>query len=254
MKLTYDDLNNRYGEYTSTAICKCTVITKIVGGQPAGEDGIRAFARHHLGIADPQELERAVKRIQAEEIGERNITPENGEVAEKLSYGLNVVRRTERGPYIANHMIHACFKQAASRLKIFQEVLGFKGDCSEAGIVSAAGISALDGDRADRVYVRNESGDGPAQTLWENFTGSVTTPKGKMSISHDSEYLPSGSRFEFQINFLNKGKIKEDDIKDVLALMMICGLGSCRSLGCGKFRIDEADIEMTKYTRTKDAA
>ena len=218
----------------------------MVGGQPATEDGIRAFVKHHLKIEDADEAESALKRIMREEVGDRDITPENGELEEKLTYGVNVVRRTAIGPYIANHMVHACFKQAASRLNVFIDLKRTKGDLSEACIVKAAGISALDPDRLDRIYAMN--GNGPAKTEWENYSGNVISSRqGRRSIKHDSEYLPPGTKFEFQINMLNNGLLKLEDIKDCLALMMICGLGSCRSLGCGKFRIDEADVEMVTY-------
>lgn len=39
-------------------------------------------------------------------------------------------------------------------------------------------------------------------------------------------------------------RVNEDDVRDTLALMMIVGLGSARSLERGKFRIEQAEIDL----------
>lgn len=239
MKLTFDDLNNRYEELSSFVRCDCVLATELVGGQPADEDGVRQFVTHHLKIADPIEAENAVKRILHEEV--QNVTPSEGEIPEGKVYGLRAVRRSQYGPYLGDWMIKAAIKQAASRLGIFQQSRGSKGNFAEAGRVRAVGDSLQDNENPQLVYMRNCVG--PAKTFHKEFMGRVQTPQGPVSIIHQSECVEPGSRFSFEFRFM-KGKLKEEDLRDVLAMMMIVGLGSARSLERGKFRIEHAEIEL----------
>src|SRR5262249_43016011 len=108
MEYSFNDLTERYENMTSSVRCDCVVATELVGGVPADEKVIRMFAEHHLGIKDEVERDAAVKRILKEEVGERDITPELGEIKEKQVYGVNVVRRTEIGPFLGDWMIKAC--------------------------------------------------------------------------------------------------------------------------------------------------
>lgn len=211
----------------------------MAGGVPAGEAGLRAFIHHHLGIIEPDEAQAAYERIVKEEMGERPVPSAEGELQEKLSYGVNVIRRTELGPFLGNWMIHACLKTAASRLNIFKDLRGSKGNFAEAGKVSPSGISTLD-DRFDRIYLIGRDGL-PVQTYFEEFKGRVQSPKGSVSVVHHSECVPAGTRFEFGFQFI-MGELTEGDIGDFLALAMIVGLGSVKSLGNGKFRINSAEL------------
>lgn len=239
-KVTFKDLSDRYDEFTASVRCVCTAATVIAGGQPGTEDGIRAFVEHHLHLTG-QAADDAVKRILKEEIGEKPVPAETGELDERLTYGVNVIRRNEQGPFLGSWMIHACLKQAASRLRIFIDFKagGAKGNWSEAAQVRSVGQS-LRTDRIDHVYLTDASGQ-PIKTEWQEFKGRVQSPQGSKSIVHHTECAPVGSRFEFEFRFL-RGDLKNEDIQDVLALMMIVGLGSVKSLGCGKFRIEEAEI------------
>jgi len=158
-------------------------------------------------------------------------------------YQVNVMRRTQLGPYLGAHMVQACLKQAASRLGIFSDMKGTKGDLSEGGRVRAVGISARDL-RDDRIYLIDPDEDLPAETRWGQFQGNVRTPQGGKSIQHHSEYVGAGVRFEFVLEFVNGNGLKAEDVRDLLALAMICGLGSCRSLGHGHYRIDQAEINI----------
>lgn len=90
-RYTMKDLSTAYAAYSGSAITVCRLTREIVGGQPATDEGIRAFAQHHLHIPEDK-LDEVVARIKGEEIGERETTPPNGEVKEKESYGLNVLR------------------------------------------------------------------------------------------------------------------------------------------------------------------
>ena len=240
-KVSFQQLSDRYDEYTVAVRCKCTVATPIAGGQPGTEDGVRGFVAHHLKLTG-DEAENAVKRILKEEIGERPVPAETGELDEKLTYGVNVIRRTPAGPWLGNWMIHACMKQSASRLRLFidYKTSGAKGNFSEAAIVRSVGNSLLVPDKLEQVYLVDSDGK-PIKTEWQEFKGRVNSPQGSKSIVHHTECAPAGSKFEFEFRFL-RGEVTNEDMMDVLAIMMVVGLGSVKSLGCGKFRIEEAEI------------
>lgn len=242
MKFNAKDLEAIYQKLTGVVKVQATFVTEFVGGQPADERGVRAFVEHHLELTG-DDAEKAVQRILHEEVGQEELPSETGELQPEQVYGVNALRRTERGAYIGNWMVQACIKQAASRLKIFSDLRGTKGDFSEAARVLADGFSLLDADSPDKVYMLNEDMTGPAKTYWSAFMGSVNTPKGPKSIYQHSECVASGSRFSFNFRFLTTN-VKEVDLTDVTAMIMMCGLGSCRSLGRGRFRVDEAEIEM----------
>lgn len=245
MKFSTDDLNARYDDMTSSVVCSCEAATPIVGGVPADEATLRAFIRHHLKITDEVQANAAYSRMLSEELGERPVPSSDGELQEKLTYGMMKIRRTPLGPYLGNWMIHACLKTAASRLGIFKDFRGTKGNWAEAGRVLPYGISVLDS-RPDCVYLIGPDGN-PAETVFEEFKGRVQTPKGSVSVVHHSESVPPGTRFDFTFQFI-MGDLREDDIADVLALMMIVGLGSVKSLGNGKFRILSAEIQRPQRT------
>lgn len=239
MKLTCDDLEKRYSEMTARVVCSCEAVTPLVGGQTATEPGLRAFIKHHLKIEDAAEAQKAYERILREEIGQRDLTPETGELKEQLTYGINVIRRTAIGAFLGNHMIHANIKTAMSRVGIFMDVRGTKGNVAEAGVVRPFGISKLD-DRMECVYLIGPDGQ-PAQTYFDEFKGRVSSPKGSMSVMHHSECVPAGTRFEYEFAFL-RGKLNDSDVIDALAMSMIAGIGSVKSLGFGKFKILSAEI------------
>jgi hypothetical protein len=230
-----EDLRKRYDSMTASCHVKGRFTTELVGGQPATLDGIRAYVQHHLGL-EGKEAEQAIDRILREEIGERPIPSETGELEEKITYGINVLRRDSYGPWLASHMPRACMKAAATRLGIFQEKRGSKGDM-EISIAEAAGISLLNRERPDQIYLIGPDG-GPAKTYFRRFQGKVSGPKGSVSIQHDSECVAPGTRFEFILRFGSR-RISMDDMADMWALAMVIGLGSVKALDRGKFAIDE---------------
>lgn len=231
-----EQLQSRYLDFTDRVIAECSFATDYVGGQPGGPDGVRAFVTHHLKLSG-DEAEQAIKRILNEEIGERDVVPpEGGELKERLTYAVNVVRRDEFGPWIGGWQIKACLKQAASRLRVFVERRGAKGDMSEMGWVRAYGLSALNPEHPERIYVLDAKQDKPSDTFFEKIMGRVQTPDGAKSIVGDAEQIPAGARFQFAFNYM-PGNVKPEDIPDIFASMMICGLGSARSLQRGQFVI-----------------
>lgn len=232
-----EDLQQRYRDLTASVVADCSLATELVGGQPAGPDGVRGFVAHHLKLTG-QDAEDAIRRILQEEIGERDVPAETGELKEKLSYGINVVRRDEKGPWLGNWMVKACLKSAASRLNIFVSKRGSKGDVAEMGQLLARGISLLDTERPERIYLRNKLGDGPADTYFQAFRGRVQSPQGSKSIVNDAECVAPGSRFSFEFRFY-PSRIKSNDIADIFASAMIIGLGSAKSFERGKFSVNE---------------
>jgi hypothetical protein len=73
--------------------------------------------------------------------------------------------------------------------------------------------------------------------------GRVSTPQGFKSITHESEICEAGTVFSWQMRFLPE-RVQEEDVRDIIALAMIVGLGSARALERGKFRILEATIDL----------
>lgn len=245
---TFDDLNSRYEEFTSAIRCDCILSTEMVGGQPAGEDGVRQYVIHHLKILDPDEQEKAVQRILKEEI--EDTKPEDGELEEGRLYGLRSLRRNSFGPYIGDWQIKACLKQAATNLNLFVQVRGTKRSFAEAGRVRAWKYSLQDVQHPNLVYLRNFEATDKPNTYHKDFMGRVHSPQGDVSIIHRSECVEERSRFAFEFRF-PKGNLKEEDVKDVLVMSMLMGIGSARSLERGKFRIETAEIELHEDARRK---
>lgn len=247
---SYSDLNGRYEMYTNSLRCECVLGTEMVGGQPADEDGVRAYVVHHLKIEDEKAREEAVRRILHEEV--QNVTPPEGELPEGRLYGLRAVRKTNDGwPYLGNWMIKACLKQASSSCYVFQQLIGSKRCFSEAGRVRAWQYSLHDPSRPDLICLTNAEGTGPARTYYKEFMGRVQTPQGPVSIIHQSECVAPGSRFAYEFNFMPLKGMTEDVVRDILAMSQICGVGSARSLECGKFRIEHAEVELTSKPQYK---
>jgi len=243
------DLQTVYSAYCGSATAVCRLTRELVGGQPATDDGIRAFAKHHLKLADDQ-IEAAVKRIRGEEIGERDKTPEAGEVKEKESYGLNVLRHSAYGPWLGDWQIKAALKQSASRVGLFMGKR-CKGDVAEMGKISAIGIS-LHGPEF-QIHLIDATTDGPAKTEYQKFWGSVNTPSGRKSICNDAEVCPIGSRFSFQFQWFN-GKLTEKDIVSIFSAMTVIGLGSAKSLERGKIDVEALDVELPKKQKNAEEA
>lgn len=242
IRLAFDDLNQRYEQRTAVFRAECVFVTECVGGQPADEEGVRQFVSHHLGITDEKEREAAVRRILNEEV--EDVAPVEGEIPEGKVYGVRALRRDNGKVYLGDWMVKACAKVAASRLGVFSQKRGSKGDVAEVGRVRGWKYS-LDPEKPWQILVRNSTDDSQPHCYFKDFMGRVQTPSGPVSIIHKSECIAPGSRFAFEFRFLPT-KLNPDDIQDILAFMMTVGLGSARSLERGKFRIENAEIELGK--------
>jgi hypothetical protein len=264
-RYTSEDIEKRYQDLTCSARVKIKFKSSFVGGQPGQRPGVEAFVIHqlHLGVEDPEnstpktkawkltpEGEVAVMRIVGEELGEKSVTPPEGEVAEKVSYAVNVLRWSPFGPWIGDWMIKACMKQALSRVGLFVKRKGSKGDVAEAGRAVAIGESLRDPAYPQYIHLILPDGKRWEDRVWDRIFGRVHTPQGAKSIVTDCEVAPAGTMAEFEWRWY-AGKLTEDDVLSALALAGNCGLGSARSLERGKFEIVEAEITTKKPKKDK---
>jgi hypothetical protein len=257
MILTTEDTKTRYEQMTGFARVFIRFTTDLVGGVPADDEGIRAFVKHQYGLTG-EEAEKAVLRIKSEELGEKKLDAPEGELDERLSYGLTQIRRSSYGPYLGNWMVKACIKVAASRLGVFVKTRGSKGDIAEMGQVSAIGGSlhrvkkytVSDGDPSiteDSNLIHLYVNDAvtivePAPTEYRTFRGRVSTPSGSMSIVGDKEYALPGCRAAFEFRYFKGGKLTDNAIADIISSMGVIGLGSAKAFECGKFVVERAEI------------
>ncbi len=248
-RYTQADLNQILGRIRSKATFKIRFLLPLLGTQPATQSGLEGYIQHHLGI-DPQrdtegkptnsEFIEAFNRIKSEEIGERDITPEGGEVEEKKVYGINVVRKSALGSFLLAHMVKAALKQSASRLGLFEKKRGSKGDMAEIGEVFSEGDSLQVKDRPWEIYLRKNGA--AAKTYYETERGSVTSPKGRMSIQYEAEHVEEGAEAEFSFHWPAR-KLNEEDMAQVAAVATAAALGGARSLSHGKFEVVDLRIE-----------
>lgn len=236
--VTPEQLNTLFQEMTLKVYCEGQFITNLIGGQPADTKGLQAFVKHHLKLTDQEEIDAAVARIREEEIGDRDL-PGQGELQEKITYGVNVLRRDKKGPWLGIWQIKANLKAAASRLGIFTSTIGTKGDLAECGRLRAEGDSCKNG-AVDRVHLYHDNGS-PVETYFEKIMGSVSSPKGRVSIVHDSEVAPLGCKFAFVLHLLPK-RFSNDDLKKIFAMAGEIGLGSVKALERGKWQVKLLEI------------
>lgn len=249
--MEYDSTNleDVYQELTSVARAEATLLTDMIGGQPAAEDGIRCFAKFQLKL-DGEALESAVRRIMEEEIRKDvDVAQPGEEVPEKETYGINVLRRDSDGcAWIGDWQMKAALKCAASRLGIFTTKRGSKGDIAEVGRVSATGQS-LNGDRS-HIRILMPDGSPFREHLYTKLMGRVSTPQGAKSIIYDAEYAPAGCRFSWELRIPNN-RFTEEDIVNMFAMLGQIGIGSARSMERGKFRIDKLVVNMLPAAQAK---
>jgi hypothetical protein len=236
-KFNAADLEKRYQGLTNSAKVTIRFTTDYYGGQPADDKGLQAFVKHHLGL-EGDEAQEAVARIKKEELGEKDTTPDGGELTEKQVYGVNKVRHDEDGPWIGNWQIKACIKAAASRLGIFMKKRGSKGDLSEMTRVVPIGESKKC-EHPDRVHFYNGQ---EVETEYREVLGSVGTPQGRKSISCHTEIVPRGTMASFEMRYPGT-KLSDDSILDIFSSIGNIGLGSARSFENGLFRVEELEID-----------
>jgi len=242
MTYTQRDLDKLMSKRRGRAIVKCRAVRKIAGGQPAGDKALAAFVKYHLDL-DPESNEgkSAIARIKNEEIGERDTGTPEGELDNKEVYQVNVIRRNMNGPFLLEHQIKAMLKQSASRLGYFVKKRGSKGDMAELGTVRAHGTSLQFALRPWEIHLRKNGQSAP--TSYDQITGCVSTTQGKKSIMHHTEVADEGSEFAFEFDWI-PDKLGKNAMLEIIAAATQIGIGSCQSLGYGKFEVVELDIDM----------
>jgi len=230
-------LNELYEKDTTGFVVEARFVRETVGGQPAGEAGLRAFVAHHLGL-EGEAADAAFRRINGEE--GLDVTPPGGEIKEEQVYSLNKIRRSEKGVWLGDWMVKACFKGACTRLGMFVMKKGLKGNVSEMGRVMAHGKSAIG--RPEEIHLYDEAGN-PVQTYYQEFKGRVSTPRGSQSIVTTAECAPAGSCFAFVYRFRTTDSVKPEDIARIVAAMQVSGLGSAKSMERGKFEVLSLRVE-----------
>lgn len=235
---TQRDLDTILSEKRQVARVRLRFTRPYAGGVPAGDDALKAFVVHHLGLAEgTPEYAEAIARMRSEEIP---TTPLGGEVETAEAYALNVIRTGAAGPYVAAHQVKALFKQAASRAGYFKKKVGSKGDVSELGDALATGASFKNPAHPWEIYLVDGQGRA-ARVEIVKLCGSVGTPQGKKSIMHHTETAVEGSEIHFDFHWL-KGKLTTEDFVTSMALASRIGLGSCQSFGYGRFDVVELEV------------
>ena len=259
----YKKLRRIYDKITARVYAECTFVTELVGGISATPEGVRTFVKYQLGLPGSleglSEEDKAARLKEAEDACQRILRDETqydskkdpeheGDLDEKLTYGINTLRRDDIGPWLGDWQIKACIKGCGTRLNLFTTKRQSKGDIAEMGEVRAAGVSAKDQNHPERIYLVNGDGKSAPKTEFKTFKGRVQGPKGSVSIVSDKECAPPGTRFafEFRLGAGNKsaGKISKDDIAKIFAVAMTVGLGSARAFERGHFRVDKLELEM----------
>ena len=233
MILHEDNFEKMYRGQTKRATIHICTTREVVGGLPADEAGILALVKNHLKITDEKEQKKAVKRIMKEEIGETDVTPEEGALGDSSIYGVCVVRRSEHGVWLGDWMFKAMIKQSATQVGMFAKKHGTKGHVAEAGRIQAHGPSKL----GNPYEIYAVDGDGnPTKTYFKEFKGNVSTPMGRRSIVSHKECIPVGTHFHFTFDWVGR-KLDGNDLSEIFAMARQVGVGSAKAYETGKFEV-----------------
>ncbi len=218
------------------------MLQPLAGGMPADDKGLANFVSHVMGLeAGTKESDEAISRIKKDEIGQEDTTPDGGEVKTEKVYAVNIIRRSEHGPFILEHMVKAMLKQAASRATSKNAEPGVKNELSEGSVIVAHGDSLQDPARPWEIYLRQNGG--PTETEFLKVQGAVGDPKGgKRSISSDVEVAVEGSEFEFEIRYQGR-KLKPDYLRNVVWAASQMSVGSCKAKEFGKFEVVKMEAD-----------
>lgn len=237
LKLTEADFEKTFDNMCHEVRVKCEFTRQYIGGLPSDDKGLEAYIKYHLKL-EGEEATQAFERIKAEEQGKpKDVTPEEGEVKEQKTYGINCCYRDREDiVWIPDWQLKACLKHAASSLGLFRTKRGSKGPIAELGSIIAHGISNGGKPYQIRPKVNDQF---ITDHNYRTFRGSVSTPAGKTSIVHTNEVLEEGTQFEFKIKWFADAKLEVKDIADCLSAMRTIGLGSAKSYENGQFKILE---------------
>jgi hypothetical protein len=88
-----------------------------------------------------------------------------------------------------------------------------------------------------RATVRDQDG-------WEEFQGKVKTMQGPRNILSRKAYIEPGTKFQFEVCFLETDKVTVDDLEALFRHAgRFVGLGSARSREAGKFKVNRFEVK-----------
>jgi len=142
------------------------------------------------------------------------------EETETVSCGF---RRNKKGEiFLRDFQTEALLKQCGTTLGIFMAHRGSKGIAQHGLHIHPREI----------YFIGKKKEDG-----FEDIAGHVMTPQGKRSILKRTDYVMNG-KIRFQILLLKgQTKLTEKNLRSMLQLGQDNGIGSCRSLGGGRFDV-----------------
>lgn len=245
---TESDFESSYDDMTAVLTLTGRFESEMVGGIPGDRDGIQNFCKYQLNLKTEEDIEAMTNHIISNEVGIKALDPgETGELKESEETGLQVVRSSELGPWLADFQAKACMKQAASQVDLFRQKPGTKSAFAESGRIFSYGRSLLEPTKPQRIYLMNEEGTGPATSYFKIFRGRVQGPRGPVSIIQNRQCIAVGSTFCFQFRYKDD-KANPNDLKRVIAMARNCGLGSSKSYECGKFKTLECSLISSKQS------
>ncbi len=129
-------------------------------------------------------------------------------------------RSNDNGIFLRDFQVEALLKQCGTTLGIFVKERGSKGIVQHGLTIRPRELYFVDKVKPDGV---------------ETIAGHVMTAQGKRSILKQVEYVTRAS-LVFRLQLLNnQKKLTEAHLLEMLHLGQNNGIGSCRSLGGGKF-------------------
>ncbi len=183
---------------------------KIFGGQPKSREILEKWIESK-GEMPREPMEEKEKVLDLEE------------ETEQVWCGF---RRNGEGIYIRDFQVEALLSQCGTTLGITVKTRGSKGIIQHGLHVGPREIHFLDKHEADG---------------YDDIAGHVMTPQGKRSILKRCDYVRH-AELSFELKLLEgQKKLTEKDLLKMLHLGQENGLGSCRSMGGGKFDVIEFD-------------
>jgi hypothetical protein len=242
------EMRRTFKDQLATAYVKIRFTTRCVGGQPGGEEGVRAYVEHHLKLTGDGADSEVNRILNVENVPvEENI----GELEDVVTYAVNVWPRNDAGEaWMGTWKVQAMMKQVASRMGLFSAKgkIGSKGDLSEGALITPHGDSMRG--RDVEIYAIHPSDNGVFLTLderiYERFQGTVSTAQGRKSIQHDSEVIPAGWELHFKIEWPTI-RIKPDDMAAIWGMAPRVGMGSVKPKHCGRFEVLGLDIDSPDF-------
>lgn len=186
---------------------------KILGGTPRTEEAIAAWLEA-----------RGLSALEAQTVDEVQLV----EGEERSWTGF---KRDGSGLYLEARQIKAMLKECAGTLALAKEVRGLRQHLQHGTFV-----------KPDRIHLGFVQ---PTGTL--DFFGQVQSPRGPRSIFKRVDFVERPG-IEFEIWTVDKGKLTEKHLREILKLAEESGLGAMRTQFFGQFDVEEfARVPESRY-------